>query len=53
VKQIESIGARGIAVVGDVSDEATVEMMIQQVVKKLGSLDVMVSVHVERGCETV
>ena len=41
VREIESKGRRSLAVPGDVSLEAGVEKIIQQVVEKLGSLDVV------------
>ena len=41
VREIESKGRRSFAVPGDVSLEAEVEKVIQQVVEKLGSLDVV------------
>ena len=41
VREIESKGRRSLAVPGDVSFEAEVEKVIQQVVEKLGSLDVV------------
>ena len=41
VREIESKGRRSLAVPGDVSLEAEVEKIIQQVVEKLGSLDVV------------
>ena len=41
VREIESKGRRSLAVPGDVSLEAEVEKVIQQVVEKLGSLDVV------------
>jgi len=43
VREIESKGRRSLAVPADVSLETEVETMIQQVVEKLGSLDVMVA----------
>ena len=43
VREIESKGRRSLAVFADVSLEAEVEKMIQQVVEKLGSLDVVSS----------
>jgi meso-butanediol dehydrogenase/(S,S)-butanediol dehydrogenase/diacetyl reductase len=42
-KGIEQLGAKSIALVGDVSDETRVEQMINEAVKELGYLDVMVS----------
>ena len=41
VREIESKGRRSLAVPGDVCLEADVEKMIQQVVEKLGSLDIV------------
>ena len=41
VREIESKGRRSLAVPGDVSLEEDVEKIIQQVVQKLGSLDVV------------
>ena len=41
VREIESKGRRSLAVPGDVSLEVEVEKIIQQVVEKLGSLDVV------------
>ena len=41
VREIESKGRRSLAVPADVSLEAGVEKIIQQVVQKLGSLDVV------------
>ena len=41
VREIESKGRRSFAVPGDVSLEEDVEKIIQQVVQKLGSLDVV------------
>ena len=41
VREIESKGRRSLAVPADVSLETEVETMIQQVVEKLGSLDVV------------
>jgi NAD(P)-dependent dehydrogenase (short-subunit alcohol dehydrogenase family) len=41
VREIESKGRRSLAVPADVSLETEVEKMIQQVVEKLGSLDVV------------
>ncbi|KAI0280881.1 hypothetical protein BGY98DRAFT_914065 [Russula aff. rugulosa BPL654] len=43
VREIESKGRRSLAVPADVSLEEGVEKIIQQVVQKLGSLDVMVA----------
>ena len=40
-REIESKGRRSLAVPGDVSLEAEVEKIIQQVVEKLGSLDIV------------
>jgi len=44
-KEIEQLGARSIAVVGDVSAELRVEQMVNETIKELGYLDVMVSHH--------
>jgi NAD(P)-dependent dehydrogenase (short-subunit alcohol dehydrogenase family) len=41
VREIESKGRRSLAVPADVSLEAEVEKILQQVVEKLGSLDVV------------
>ena len=41
VREIENKGRRSIAVPADVSLEVEVEKMVQQVVEKLGSLDVV------------
>ncbi len=41
VREIESKGRRSLAVPADVSLEENVEKIIQQVVQKLGSLDVV------------
>jgi NAD(P)-dependent dehydrogenase (short-subunit alcohol dehydrogenase family) len=41
VREIESKGRRSVAVPADVSLESGVEKIIQQVVQKLGSLDVV------------
>ena len=43
VREIESKGRRSLAVPGDVSLEEDVEKIIQQVVQKLGSFDVVSS----------
>ena len=45
VREIESKGRRSLAVPADVSLETEVEKMIQQVVEKLGSLDVVSSFY--------
>ena len=45
VREIESKGRRSLAVIADVSLEAEVEKVIQQVVEKLGSLDVVRSCY--------
>lgn len=42
-KELEQLGAKSVALVGDVSDETRVEQMVQEVAKELGYLDVMVS----------
>ncbi|EMD34711.1 hypothetical protein CERSUDRAFT_54929 [Gelatoporia subvermispora B] len=43
VAEIEAKGRRSIAVTGDVSSEAEVKAMVEQVAKELGGLDVMVA----------
>lgn len=42
-KELEQLGAKSIALVGDVSDENRVEEMVNETVRELGYLDVMVS----------
>lgn len=50
MKELESLGAKSIAVLGDVSDEASTERMVNEVAEKLGSLDVMVSGRKKQTC---
>lgn len=45
-KEVEKLGARCFPVAGDVTSEARVEEMVNEVVKELGYLDVMVSLSI-------
>jgi 3-oxoacyl-[acyl-carrier protein] reductase len=42
-KEIEALGRRGLAIPGDVSDEAYVKDMVDQVVEEFGTVDILVN----------
>ena len=43
VSEIQQLGSKGIAVCADISNDASVRSMVQEVVKMLGRLDILVN----------